>query len=414
MAAAAIALVVPALLVTSIGSPAFATTDEEKLSQLQKQSSAAASDIGVRDAAAQQAALALLKIQSQVTAAQTSLQTANDDLRTARSQLDQKRGDLARAQTAERKAETELAVATRRYDKARTELRGMLRSAYEEGVGGDLDALMQGGTPDELADRVGLLERVSETRNERLEVLGTARSEMTRKQQELSALRDRAQTAVVAADDQVDEVARAQETAESAATRLVALQRDQESATKTAKTAAAAAHQRYETLQTASARLEKQLADRAAAERSVTSVPLSTGKLGPKSKGGLVMPVTGTFTSGFGYRSDPFGLGRTFHAGQDISAPTGTPIIAATAGSVAIVETPDQSGGYGNYTCIDRGAGFATCYAHQSVVFVKVGQIVAQGQTIGLVGSTGASTGPHLHFEVRLNGTPVDPDPYLP
>ena len=126
------------------------------------------------------------------------------------------------------------------------------------------------------------------------------------------------------------------------------------------------------------------------------------------------MPTTGVFSSGFGYRTDPFGGGTTFHAGQDIAAPTGTPIVAATAGTVAIVETPDQSGGYGNYTCIDRGAGFATCYAHQSVVFVHVGQVVAQGQLIGLVGSTGASTGPHLHFEVRINGVPVNPVPYLP
>jgi len=78
------------------------------------------------------------------------------------------------------------------------------------------------------------------------------------------------------------------------------------------------------------------------------------------------------------------------------------------------VQTPDQSGGYGNYTCIDRGASFSTCYAHQSAVLVQVGQQVAQGQLIGLVGSTGASTGPHLHFEVRINGEPVDPAPYLP
>ena len=85
------------------------------------------------------------------------------------------------------------------------------------------------------------------------------------------------------------------------------------------------------------------------------------------------MPTIGTFSSGFGYRVDPVRRGTTFHAGQDIAAPTGTPIIAATAGTVAIVETPDQSGGYGNYTCIDRGAGFATCYAHQSAVFVHVG-----------------------------------------
>jgi len=119
-------------------------------------------------------------------------------------------------------------------------------------------------------------------------------------------------------------------------------------------------------------------------------------------------------SSGFGYRDDPFGLGRRFHAGQDFSAPLGTPIVAAAAGTVALVQTPEQSGGYGNYTCIDHGSGLSTCYAHQSGVLVRVGQQVQQGELIGLVGSTGASTGAHLHFEVRIDGTPVDPMPYLP
>jgi murein DD-endopeptidase MepM/ murein hydrolase activator NlpD len=123
------------------------------------------------------------------------------------------------------------------------------------------------------------------------------------------------------------------------------------------------------------------------------------------------MPTTGVFTSGFGYRTDPLGRGRRFHSGQDIGAPMGTPIVAATAGTIAYA---GWESGYGNYTCIDRGSGFATCYGHQSRILVTVGQQVQQGQQIGLVGSTGNSTGPHLHFEVRLNGVPVDPVPYLP
>jgi len=305
-------------------------------------------------------------------------------------------------------------AATAKYDGARGELQVMLRSAYEQGVGGDLDALMEGGSPDDLADRVGLLDQLSATRQHRLTTLAASRDELSRRENILAAARHHAQSLVVAADQQVDAVASARAGAQSAADRLVSLQHSQQSALATAKSAAAGAHLRYSQLQAASLRLQQILAARSAAQRSVTSVPLSSGGGGVQSAGGLVMPTTGTFTSGFGYRVDPFGLGTTFHAGQDIAAPTGTPIIAATAGTVAIVETPDQSGGYGNYTCIDRGAGFATCYAHQSAVFVHVGQVVRQSQLIGLVGSTGASTGPHLHFEVRLNGVPVNPLPYLP
>jgi murein DD-endopeptidase MepM/ murein hydrolase activator NlpD len=122
------------------------------------------------------------------------------------------------------------------------------------------------------------------------------------------------------------------------------------------------------------------------------------------SASGLIWPVNGPVTSPFGYR-----WGR-LHAGIDIAVPYGTPIHAAASGRVVIA---GWEGGYGNYTCIDHGGGMATCYAHQSSIAVSVGRSVSQGQVIGYVGSTGHSFGPHLHFEVRINGTPVDPLGYL-
>src|SRR6267154_6417219 len=91
----------------------------------------------------------------------------------------------------------------------------------------------------------------------------------------------------------------------------------------------------------------------------------------------------------------------------------GTPIRSALAGTVAFTESEAESGGYGNYTCIDHGGGLSTCYAHQSAFAVNTGAHVSQGQVIGYVGSTGHSFGPHLHFEVRINGGAVDPPGYL-
>jgi murein DD-endopeptidase MepM/ murein hydrolase activator NlpD len=122
------------------------------------------------------------------------------------------------------------------------------------------------------------------------------------------------------------------------------------------------------------------------------------------SASGLIWPVSGPVTSPFGYR-----WGR-LHAGIDIGVPYGTPIHAAASGRVVIA---GWEGGYGNYTCIDHGGGLATCYAHQSSFAVGAGASVSQGQVIGYVGNTGHSFGPHLHFEVRVNGTPVDPLGYL-
>lgn len=122
-----------------------------------------------------------------------------------------------------------------------------------------------------------------------------------------------------------------------------------------------------------------------------------------------VRPVNGPVTSTFGSRPDPFtGVVRT-HSGIDIGASTGTPIKACRSGRVL---TAGWVNGYGNLVVLDHGGGMATAYGHQSQIAVSVGQQVSAGQVIGYVGSTGYSTGPHLHFEVRINGNPVDPMPY--
>jgi murein DD-endopeptidase MepM/ murein hydrolase activator NlpD len=136
-------------------------------------------------------------------------------------------------------------------------------------------------------------------------------------------------------------------------------------------------------------------------------VALPAGPLPSPSAAGFIWPVEGTLTSGFGYR-----WGR-MHEGIDISVPEGTPIRAAADGTVILMQSEYESGGYGNYTCIDHGGGLSTCYAHQSSFATSVGAHVSQGDVIGLSGNTGHSTGPHLHFEVRINGAPTDPLGYL-
>jgi murein DD-endopeptidase MepM/ murein hydrolase activator NlpD len=121
---------------------------------------------------------------------------------------------------------------------------------------------------------------------------------------------------------------------------------------------------------------------------------------------GIIWPVNGPIVSGFGWR-----FGHTeFHEGVDIAVPTGTPIRAAASGTVAIA---GWVGGYGNYTCIDHGGGLSTCYGHQESFAVSSGQQVTQGQVIGYSDCTGHCFGPHVHFEVRINGQAVDPMGYL-
>lgn len=140
-----------------------------------------------------------------------------------------------------------------------------------------------------------------------------------------------------------------------------------------------------------------------AAQTSTPSYPSGGYDASPSGQG-LIWPVAGPVTSGFGWR-----WGR-MHEGIDIAAPSGAPIQAAASGVVIYSSWMD---GYGNLVVIDHGNGIATAYAHQSSIAAAVGQPVTQGQVIGYIGCTGHCFGSHLHFEVRVNGAPVDPLGYL-
>ena len=130
----------------------------------------------------------------------------------------------------------------------------------------------------------------------------------------------------------------------------------------------------------------------------------------PAGPGGMIWPLSGPVTSEFGWRTHPiFGTAR-FHSGLDIGGDYGLPIYAAASGTVIHA---GWISGYGNTVIIDHGGGVTTLYGHNDSLNVGVGQTVSQGQVIAMCGSTGNSTGPHCHFEVRENGEPVSPYSYL-
>jgi len=151
------------------------------------------------------------------------------------------------------------------------------------------------------------------------------------------------------------------------------------------------------------AQLENLIRQRSAPGGAAPVAPGTQVGSGAASSAGLIWPIHAPVTSEFGPRWG------AFHPGIDIAAPTGTPIAAAKAGTVVFSGPND---GYGNYVCIDHGGGMSTCYAHQSRIAVSEGQSVRQGEIIGFVGSTGHSTGPHLHFEVRIDGATQNPRNY--
>lgn len=150
-----------------------------------------------------------------------------------------------------------------------------------------------------------------------------------------------------------------------------------------------------EELEAASAKIQKQLG----------RIPSSGIKRG---SGKWIYPASGPVTGVFG-EARPGHM----HAGIDFAIPEGTPLRAVDNGKVVLQQGTGASGGYGNYTCIDHGGGLSSCYAHQSRFVAGMGANVSQGQIIGYSGNTGHSTGPHLHFEARVNGAPVNPMNYL-
>ncbi|MEO7730575.1 MAG: peptidoglycan DD-metalloendopeptidase family protein [Kofleriaceae bacterium] len=149
----------------------------------------------------------------------------------------------------------------------------------------------------------------------------------------------------------------------------------------------------------------------AAAAPTALHGPPSIAEVLPEGVPHFVLPVTGRASSGYGLRADPITGGTINHPGFDLAAATGTQVSAAARGTITHA---GPAGTYGNLVTVRHEHGFETRYAHLSAVDVQVGDVVEAGQDVGKVGTTGYSTGPHLHFEVRQDGQPIDPAPLLP
>jgi murein DD-endopeptidase MepM/ murein hydrolase activator NlpD len=255
-----------------------------------------------------------------------------------------------------------------------------------------VEVIIESSSFQDALDRIHYLDSIAQQDKHIAAKVQVARNAMhkTREQTKVVRTRVHAETQVIAVRTQQQRDARDQLLASRH--NLAGKRNAQQSALKLTRTQEHKLETEAQALAAADASIRGRLA---AAQGATDTTP---------SAAGLIWPVNGPVVSPFGYR-----WGR-LHAGIDIAVPYGTPIHAAAAGTVVLA---GWVSGYGNYTCIDHGGGLATCYAHQSSYAVSQGASVGQGQVIGYVGCTGHCFGPHLHFEVRINGTPVDPLGYL-
>src|SRR5262245_27673715 len=288
----------------------------------------------------------------------------------------------------------------REYARVVRELNMRMIDIYETRDPTLLDVIIESNSLQEALDQIHYLEAIAQQDKHIAKSVGTARDQVrvARERTKEVRARVRSETQVIAVRTQQQRVARIE---------LIASQRGlagkrarQRNSLASTRKQRAVMIAEANALAAEDARIRARLA---AAQAASANVPSASADTTPSAHG-LIWPVSGPVTSPFGYR-----WGR-LHAGIDIGVGYGTPIHAAASGTVVLA---GWTGGYGNYTCIDHGGGLATCYGHQSSYAVSAGAQVSQGQVIGYVGSTGHSFGAHLHFEVRINGTPVDPLGYL-
>lgn len=322
------------------------------------------------------------KLDEEVNSASIELQKVTD-------QLDQLNKDIDKTTAELEEAEENLATKN-------DEFNARLRTMYKNGNTGYLEVLLSASDISDLLSRNSVLKQIANSDQELIDFIKEQRDIIEDKKTELEA--QRASVEVVKSDiesrkDQLETATRQKQSF------MASLQEDIDAFEK-----------EYDELTSFAKDIEAEIRKLQISQAPKPSRGSGTVTVPSSGKFAWPVPSSGRITSGYGYRIHPIFKVNKMHTGIDIAAPSGTPIVAAESGTVI---STGWLGGYGLTIMVDHGGGIVTLYAHNSSVTASRGQQVARGQTIALMGSTGNSTGPHLHFEVRSNGSYVDPLPWI-
>ena len=351
-------------------------------------------------------------------AAARRLEAATAAMPTAQQRVATSRGTvaaaLAAANTAGRKAQAARAsyaaiagryeTAQGRVEQARAKVDQIAQASYMGSNFARINMLAEATGPADIMERLSLVEQVMRNQREDVDILLAARAEVRHQQDQAGLAKRAAEQAEADARAKLAAAKSAQDAALRAQKALAELAASRTAALRVANSQRAAVLARYRAAKAEETRIQAALRGYSARSGS-----------GRYSGGKLLMPVNGWKSSDYGHRYDPYYRVWQLHAGTDFAAGGGTPIRASAYGRVI---RAGWAGGYGRYTCINHGrvsgASLQTCYGHQSAILVREGEYVRRGQIIGRVGTTGASTGNHLHYETRFDGVPRNPLHYLP
>ena len=352
------------------------------------------------------ASAALAAAQADLVVARQALTTARDQLATAQQADAAAQTDLDASVLSEERAIRDLADVEARITARQEDLGRLARTAYQSnGSMGNWALVLSSATTDELTERLAFLQSIGSAGNAVMAELAVDRADLRAAQNRLTAARELAESRRQAAAAALATVSATEMLARAAERQVDAVVKAREAALNAARDAAVEDRRRYQALMVQSGALAARITDLAAR--------IAEGKRAPQGSGVFVRPGTGETTSPFGPRLHPILNYVKIHTGTDFGAGDGI----AYAADDGVVLFTEFNVAYGNMTVIDHGkiggVPITTLYAHQAAVGVKPGDRVVRGQAIGVIGSTGYSTGPHLHFEVRVDGEPLDPAPFL-
>jgi len=321
-------------------------------------------------------------------------------------------------------AERQKGVVEGKLDDIHGQMDDMARAVYTRGPLAEIEVVLDASSPGDFQARLASVDTVSRMQAGVQKSLTQTEADLVMQGVRLEALKLEAEAEDAAAEKALEQARAALRKAKEKQEKVSELRKERKAALNQAQAFKSKVKKRYEDLvaeqqrlaaaaRKAAAEEERRRKEAEEAARKAAEEARKRGEEPPPAAapaftatGSLMMPTSGTPSSNPGPRVHPIFKRKSCHTGWDIAAPGGTPIVAADNGSVATISS---GGAYGNAVMLVHGDGMTTFYAHMSSVNVKIGQVVSKGETIGGVGSTGWSTGNHLHFEVRINGTPYDP-----